>query len=312
MSTQIRASGCHTQAHHNKRKGSPPFFSPASGQVIHRQEARRGRGVTVRSPVIDELLHSVSDAQGALQGRRLTAREEALARTVFGNSIDYSRVRILTTGVAPGTTPGNTIRLPANFSIEDYRGTSDPSTGERPLNQEHAQLLIHEMTHVWQFQHSGPGYVTTSLGQQIAASITRGNRNFAYAYTLQSGDSFFDFGPEQQAHIVENYYAMRRDLQFLNNRAPGVRYLSNHLGPDGFHVQLTPEARRQEIDTELPLHEPLIQQMRRAIPPSESQLLEIRRRSLMMTPLPGSDRLPPTPRDLTPSPAVTVFEIRFP
>ncbi|MFN4079873.1 MAG: hypothetical protein ACK4NS_03140 [Saprospiraceae bacterium] len=283
----------------------------APEQVIQRRRARRGSGVSVTSPVLDVFINTFSDTEGSLRGRRLTSREEALTRTVFGNSIDYTRVRILLTGLAPATTPGNTIRLPADFSLVDARGPIDPETGELPLHQANAQLLIHEMTHVWQFQHQGPGYITRSLGQQLAATISRGSRNFAYAYTLSGRDSFFDFGPEQQAHIVENYYAMLRDQELLNNRSP-ANYYSNHMGPDGNQTPLSAEDRQREIEAELPLHEPLLRQVREAIPPTEPQLREIRYRSLMTDPLPGGDRLPPLPNDLRLPQTVKILEIRFP
>jgi hypothetical protein len=302
--------GCRHHTQPTVSGATTPFFSPAATGLVQREERPRGRGVTVRFPVVDELLHSVSDAQGAIQGRRLSIREEALARTVFGNSVAYDRVRVLTTGIAPGTTPGNTIRLPSDFTIVDWRAAEDPATQQRPLNHEYAQLLIHEMTHVWQYQHAGPGYVTTSLGQQLVASMTRGSRNFAYAYTLNGGESFFDFAPEQQAFIVENYYAMMRDQGFLDAGMLTVDYKSNHLDADGFNEVISATQRRAEIQTELPLHEPLVRQMRQVLPPSEQDLREIRHRALMMDS--GTERYPSfMDRDLQLAPAVKLLEITF-
>jgi len=129
--------------------------------------------VQVRLPIVDEALTQISDLHGALEGRSLSRQERKNAERIFKNSIDYSRVRIIETRIAAGTTVGNNIRLPVGFNVD---------------TQEGAQLLIHELTHVWQYQHHGSGYVTTSLLQQAHAALTLGNRNFAYDYTISPGD----------------------------------------------------------------------------------------------------------------------------
>ena len=58
--------------------------------------------------------------------------------------------------------------------------------------------FIHEMTHVWQFYH---GY-WVNIRALWAMTIGKG-----YSYTLNSDDAWDDFNVEQQAQIVEDWFA---------------------------------------------------------------------------------------------------------
>lgn len=252
--------------------------------------------VQVRSPVFEETVTQLSDIAGATSGRPLSIAERALAFRIFGRSIDYARVRLITLDALEYRTVGNNIYIPRNFTI---------------ANAEIAQTLIHELTHVWQYQHGGTSYISISLSSQIAAGIGRGNRNFAYDYQLAGGESFFDFSPEQQGSIVENYFAMRRDQSAIpQDVAAGVAgtYQSNHLDSTGFRAQLSASDRQAEISTELPLHEPLIRQMQTALPQPEANILLSRASEVMTSP--GRDLLSvPPERQLVP--VRPLFEVRF-
>ena len=233
---------------------------------------------------------------GSALGRSLTGAERTLAFPVFGSSLDYNRIRLVPTSVLEYRTIANNIMIPQNFSI---------------TNAQMAQTLIHELTHVWQYQHNGTSYISISLGRQISAGISRGNRNFAYDYQIQSGQSFFDFAPEQQASIVENYYSMLRDRAAIRSAQPGapvVSYRSNHLASNGFRRSLTMSQRWSEISTELPLHQPLIRQMQQALPRVELDLLNSRAMDLMRTP--GEDLIP-VPEEQRMVPLRPFFEVRF-
>ena len=247
--------------------------------------------------MLEETVTQISDIAGALAERSLLREDLSLVRNVFHNSVDYSRVRLVTTDVLPYRTVGNNILVPQNFSIE---------------NPDMAQTLIHEMTHVWQYQHSGTSYISISLGDQIVAQISRGNRNFAYDYQIASGQSFFNFRPEQQGLLVENYFAMLRDRAAIPvYQAAGKThaYASNHFAADGFRTPLSAAERLAEISRELPLHEPLIQQMQAALPRPEVDLLQIRASDVMQGSA-GSNLLPiPAERQLTP--LRPLLEIRF-
>jgi hypothetical protein len=267
----------------------------ATGQTIQKEDkgtAPRGGG-SVNSPIVDETLVTISDIHAGIAGRALLHSERAVVEAIFGNSVDYGRVRIIIGDIAARTTAGNNIRLPANFSIAQH--------------EEDKQLLVHEMTHVWQFQHNGAGYITTSLLQQLSAGATRGSRNFAYDYRIGPRNSFFEYAPEQQASIVENYYAMLQDQPRLTTPdAATRRFRSNHLGADGFNAQITAAQRTAEIAAELPNHQRLIGQMS-STPFLNTQSLMLRRQEDLMImppdmfgmPMPGGSGFTPTPSLLT-------------
>lgn len=258
--------------------------------MIQRQGPNRPR-VEVRSPVVEETLTQVSDLAGALQGRPLYQAEINLARGVYGNSINYASVRIVPTELAQYTTVGNNIRVPPDFSIRD---------------QYAAETLIHELTHVWQYQHGGTGYISVSLGQQIAGAVEHGTRDAAYRYTITPGSSFFDYGPEQQGMIVQNYFAMTRDQAAPNT--PGRQFYSSFREWRGEPALIDWTTRQAEIAQELPSHQPLIDQMRASIPRSERQILELRARDVMGSP---RQEIPFGREDLQLTPVRPLFELRF-
>jgi hypothetical protein len=256
-----------------------------SDRMLQRQADDTPR-VSIRSPVFEEFVTQVSSL---LPGRPLTRSEEQLARSIFASSIDYSRVRLISTDILEYRTVANTIRVPKNFTIAD---------------SSMAQTLIHEMTHVWQYQHGGTSYISVSLATQITASIRGGSRNLAYDYQITSGMSFFDFLPEQQGLLVENYYAMLRD----QTAQAGGTYISNHLDASGNFRLLSWADRQAEITRELPLHEPLIRQMQAALPRPEAEIVMQRASEVMR--IPGEGILT-RPTELRPLDIKPVFEIRF-
>lgn len=262
----------------------------AAGQarrVIQRQQPR----VQVRSPVFEETVTQLSDVAGGAGGRPLMAAEVTLAEAVFGSSIDYSRVRLVAVNALQFRTVGNNIYIPNDFSIADA---------------DHAQTLIHELTHVWQYQHGGTSYISRSLVAQIGGAL-RGSRNLAYDYTLVPGASFFDFNPEQQGLIVENYYSMKRDEQEITSATAAAtgttaatkQYVANHMDSAGNWRWISATDRLAEIQRELPLHEPLLAQVRASMPQPEADLLQqrafegIRSRGQELFPVPEERQLMP-------------------
>jgi hypothetical protein len=146
-------------------------------------------------------LEVLSDQYGGTLGRAgepLNSREIGLARPVFGESINYGDVRVVvTTVIAAPTTLGNNIRTPQR-DMEDW-------------------VLIHELTHIWQYQTQGTRYISDSACAQLRAAIASGDRNAAYAYT-PGQRSIHDYSAEQQASIVEDWYkrpALRTDENYM-------------------------------------------------------------------------------------------------
>lgn len=129
-------------------------------------------------------------AKGAKQqSRQLTTGEIMLARSVFGNSLKLDGVQLKTAwwvlkhyAVSPN---GNIYFHPADW-VTDF---SQCSLAKQ-------SWLIHELTHVWQLQH----------GLKVVRGAIINRR---YDYVLESGKSFFNYGIEQQARMVQDYFVRR-------------------------------------------------------------------------------------------------------
>ncbi|MCH7337147.1 zinc protease [Acinetobacter sp. NIPH 2699] len=137
--------------------------------------------------------------------RKLTSGEINLAKIMFKESIDYTKVEIIRGGLLSiptrsknAMTPFGSIHLPN----EDYDKVKDFSIDKKATNK---IWFIHEMAHVWQYQ----------LGLNVAArGIEIGIRGGysdakAYDYDLvcdDQGKNFNQFNFEQQAEIISHYY----------------------------------------------------------------------------------------------------------
>lgn len=176
--------------HTSPQLSKEPFFqrkplSETSTETIQREEGGSNFGVRIPALEILGMRHG-----GAFSSNRvpLNSSETALARPIFGSSINYDVVRIVETPIinAP-TTLGNNIRIAPNSSMSN-------------------QTLIHELAHIWQYQTKGNAYISDSAFHQVAAILATGDRNAAYSYNIVPGQSIHSYTAEQQAMIVEHYF----------------------------------------------------------------------------------------------------------
>ncbi|QSQ24881.1 hypothetical protein JY651_08060 [Pyxidicoccus parkwayensis] len=159
--------------------------------------AQLGHGLVkvVQTPV-DALMMLGGRALGAVQtllgvepvGRKLADSELAALRSVYGDALDYSRIRIkegnaglLTMSGRPFTL-GDTIYIPRKHL---------------PLTEE---LLVHESAHVWQHQNGGTDYMSESLVGQYLGD------GYDYAKALREGMPWAEMNPEQQAELLEQAF----------------------------------------------------------------------------------------------------------
>ena len=125
--------------------------------------------------------------------RPLTPGEIALARTVFGDAIDYSKVSMVKRKWWPFQ-PRNAAMAPTgNIHFHPYGDLWSDDFAAEPLVRQ--GLFIHEMTHVWQAQTRGRYYLPL-----MRHPFCR------YAYTLEEGKPFTRYGLEQQAEIVRHLF----------------------------------------------------------------------------------------------------------
>jgi hypothetical protein len=139
--------------------------------------------------------------------RHLTADEVALARPIFGERIDYGRVRISEgyglnhiAAVALGQ-PGNdaiTMRRTIYFSRHLAADFS-----EAPI--EGQALLAHEMTHIMQWAELGIARFIARYLRELAAAGGVQKRMYDY----EPGQPFARAGIEAQAQMVQDYFIRR-------------------------------------------------------------------------------------------------------
>ena len=137
----------------------------------------------------------------AKRWRRLTEKEIACARQVFGEAIDYQRVKIyrgipLLPYLKVAVAPNGHIYFPRDLCPPDF-------TEAEP----HFQVwLIHELTHVWQSQQGFRPW----LGGLLLALRGGYYRKRCYHYPAVAEGHLPDFGAlnmEQQAEVVAHYFA---------------------------------------------------------------------------------------------------------
>jgi hypothetical protein len=131
--------------------------------------------------------------------RPLTSGEVSLARSVFGNAIDYGRVRLVKRKWWPFQ-PRNSAMAPMGniYFHPDGGAWSDDFSKEKISRQ---AFFIHEMTHVWQAQVKGRFYLPL-----MRHPFCR------YRYRLDPGKPFERYGLEQQAEIVAHRFLADRGV----------------------------------------------------------------------------------------------------
>lgn len=133
--------------------------------------------------------------------RPLTADERGEAQKIYQDSIDYDKVTIKAGSLGSAgasRTIGNTICL----VDEKFHDNTDS------LTPEGLATLIHELGHVWQYQHGGATYAADALWAQAVAVVTTGDRNDAYDWrrAVREGTDWKDWNAEQQAEAMEAYF----------------------------------------------------------------------------------------------------------
>jgi hypothetical protein len=135
--------------------------------------------------------------------RALTAGEIELARSIFGDAIDYGRVEMVRRRWWPFQPRGVVMAPTGNIHFHpDSPLWSDDFSKERLSLQ---GLFIHEMTHVWQAQTRGRFYLV-----MMRHPFCR------YSYRLDDGRSFDRYGLEQQAELVRHRFLADRGAAVAN------------------------------------------------------------------------------------------------
>jgi RHS repeat-associated protein len=132
--------------------------------------------------------------------RKLTSGEENMISSVFGRSIWPLPVNVYNKKYDPLQRDNTTVTPDGNMYVppgnpmysDDYsQGTEDQKCH-----------FMHEMTHVWQYQHG------TDVKTRRALCEIFGGIDCTYDYHLNTGD-WGSYGIEQQAAIISDYYRIK-------------------------------------------------------------------------------------------------------
>jgi hypothetical protein len=128
--------------------------------------------------------------------RPLSAGEIAMASMLFGDAIDYARVRVHNRPYLPfGLQPRNCAMSP-NGSIYFHHSCFLTDYSAAALTARH--WFIHEMVHVWQHQLGYP--------VRLRGAIRLG---LSYRYVLREGARLSDYNMEAQGELLADYFVLR-------------------------------------------------------------------------------------------------------
>ena len=135
--------------------------------------------------------------------RPLTPGEIALAGSIFGDAIDYSKVRLVKRKWWPFQPRSIAMAPTGNIHFHPHGGLWSDDFAAEPLHRQ--GLFIHEMTHVWQAQTRGRFYLPL-----MRHPFCR------YSYSIREGRPFTRYGLEQQAEIVRHIFLAEQGAPLPN------------------------------------------------------------------------------------------------
>lgn len=148
--------------------------------------------------------------------RLLTDIEIERGREMFGNTIDFKLVM------------HDKRSIPVRRGMAHAYVTFNTINSWRPVR---ADIFVHELTHVWQYQQFGAGYIAAALAAQRTAA--------GYNYTFTEGwhrGSFFDLNAEQQADFIQDLYLKRKGFY-------PQWFSQNHVIESGVHERFLNEMK---------------------------------------------------------------------
>jgi len=118
-------------------------------------------------------------------GRPLSDRERAVLEPIYAGAVDYDAVRLC-------ESIGGVLNVSRRAYVIEQRIFVPP--GFSPLPR---AVLIHEVCHVWQYQHGGHAYIADSLQAQLIGE------GYDLARALSAGRRWPQLNCEQQATLLE-------------------------------------------------------------------------------------------------------------
>ena len=183
---------------------------PGPAGVTHDESIDSGTLPLQRTPV-PGVLNGAPAAEKAPEARKLTRQEIEMAKSIFGTSVDYAKVKVYNREFLPfGLQDDDTAMTPnGNMYFNPKRFKDDFATstfGDR-------LWFMHEMVHVWQHQLGYP--------VMLRGAIRLG---LPYQYTLAVGKSLRDYNMEAQGNVLSDYWALK-----TYGKPPFISQM-NHIG----------------------------------------------------------------------------------
>jgi hypothetical protein len=159
---------------------------------------------------------------GSTPSRGLTDAEKTAMQAIFGDKVNYGDVRVvqmtpeleemlskMSGGSARPFCLGNTIFLPKDTYQKLLNPPAPGSADWEAFRTGPLETLSHEMTHVWQYQHSPKGSgllipIKSLVGQFFQGATREGTYNYSRA--LFANLPFDKWNPEQQALFTEDLF----------------------------------------------------------------------------------------------------------
>jgi hypothetical protein len=135
--------------------------------------------------------------------RALTDGEIALAKEIYGDSIEYSDVKVHSDRYYIFQSKG--LSMSPNGELYMYGTYLDDFSKGSALQR---ALFIHEMGHVWQIQNKVLNLVEAAVDIHLKNSF---NYKSGYYYTLEKGKDLTEYNMEQQASIIEDYFVLKHE-----------------------------------------------------------------------------------------------------
>ena len=132
--------------------------------------------------------------------RSLTPGEIALARSVFGDAIDYDAVKIRRRKWFPFQPRKVTMAPRGHIHFHPHGDVYCEDFATAPIFRQ--ALFIHEMVHVWQVQQKGRWWL---IFNRLPWE--------PYEYSLRPGWPLERYGVEQQAEIVKHAFLLRNGVK---------------------------------------------------------------------------------------------------
>lgn len=166
-----------------------------------------GATILVGGPMalVPALIYGKAVTEGVnalIKTRQLSPEERTVAEMVFGSSLPYDNIVLTNLGHPQGR--AFVVPSPAGEALVNLGDAfEDPIRYTKSNYPEYGQLLIHELTHVWQIHHAAflPGLVCEAIVTQV--------RNELEEDIYEPGDGssdWSDYNLEQQATIIDRWY----------------------------------------------------------------------------------------------------------